>query len=790
MLRKQHWLYGLLLFLVTSVAMADTTGSTAQITSDAVSNHTDLSMNFLSQLFGTVGNSLSGTSGQMLGKLFYELNIGILVVAGMWMSYTVVTLVFGAATEGGFMSGRNNLVLAFLKIAIGVGMLIPSPTTGYSVIQDMVMKVVVESVKLADMTWSHGLDYIEQGGAVWTPPATEKGGALDATTAGTIYDQVIQPTFNAEVCMIKASVDASQRAGQNVASSASQTLNPINDESNLAFYFPNNPGKAGERGCGTLDWGSIPGASAGGKKSTEGEYAYEASYKIVYGLLPAAKNYACAGESKVGMCAGMSDKVDTDTDSEVMFNNMLAYVNSILPLVNYQTSQTTGGKAGAGSLTAFIETTREQGWIMAGRYTWDLAHMKDQVMSAKQIGNYLPQINGASGDVSNVLKTSVMSKFDNYSNASNAGNYGPGEFGLKSGMRWIEPFITSLVSDVQQLSLQFSYNLGNDPVYFLHRIGVMCISIAGDIWLELAVVAGALMLIGIICSGGALDLDKPIGAAVGWFKPLAMAIAGLFITTGGMLAFYVPVYAFFIFTFGVIAWFILVIEAMVAAPLVAFGMTHPQGHDFLGKVEQSLMLLLGVFLRPVLMVIGLIAAMILSYIAFRITNFGFSSFMSDIFSTPTAFKASHAPSPMAGMTAFYSHGNNAPSSVGKLAMILIGMPVLLLMYSTAVCMIVNQCYSLVYKLPDYIMRWIGGPASESGIAQMMEGIKGMTEKSSGQVGDGAAQTTGKAIKGTEALAKAGMSKINSAGSGGADIQGGAQAMGESAGGGGGAASEK
>lgn len=773
MLRKQHWLYGLLLFLVTSVAMADDSGNAAQITSDAVSNHTDLSMNFLSQLFGTVGNSLSGTSGQMLGKLFYELNVGILVVAGLWMSYTVVTLVFGAATEGGFMSGRNNLVLAFLKIAIGIGMLIPSPTTGYSVIQDMVMKVVVESVKLADMTWSHGLDYIQQGGAVWTPPATESGGALNAAAASSIYDEVIQPTFNAEVCMIKASVAASQRAGQNAASAASQTLNPINAESDLSFYFPNNPDKSGERGCGTLNWGAVQGASSGGKKTTEGEYAYEAAYKVVYGLLPAAKNYACAGESKVGMCAGMNDNIDTDTDSEVMFNNLLAYANSILPLVNYQTAQATGGQAGAGSLNAFLDTTRAQGWIMAGRYSWDLSHMKDQVASAQNISNYKPDTTGMPGDKLQTLKASVLSKFDNYSQASNAGNYGSGGFSGESSFRWIEPFVGSLVSDIQQLASQFSSNMGHDPIYFLHRVGVMCISIAGDIWLELAVVAGSLMLIGIICSGGALDLDKPIGAAIGWFKPLAMAIAGLFITTGGMLAFYVPVYAFFIFTFGVIAWFILVIEAMVAAPLVAFGMTHPQGHDFLGKVEQSLMLLLGVFLRPVLMVIGLIAAMILSYIAFRITNFGFASFMSDIFSTPTSFAANNAPSPMAGMSAFYAHGNDAPLSVGKLAMIIIGMPVLLLMYSTAVCMIVNQCYSLVYRLPDYIMRWIGGPQSDSGISQMMEGIKGMTEKGSGQLGQGAGETTGKAIQGTEALGKAGAkglrNKFGGQGKGGADI---------------------
>ena len=72
---------------------------------------------------------------------------------------------------------------------------------------------------------------------------------------------------------------------------------------------------------------------------------------------------------------------------------------------------------------------------------------------------------------------------------------------------------------------------------------------------------------------------------------------------------------------------------MLAAPLVAFGLTHPEGHDFLGEAKQGAILLLGVFLRPVLMVIGLIAGMILSYVALRIVVYTFSGLAIDLFAT-------------------------------------------------------------------------------------------------------------------------------------------------------------
>ena len=61
---------------------------------------TDLSIGYLGQIFGTVGNVLHGSSGDMLGQMFYKFNQGIFVVAGSLLAYTTVTMVLKGATEG------------------------------------------------------------------------------------------------------------------------------------------------------------------------------------------------------------------------------------------------------------------------------------------------------------------------------------------------------------------------------------------------------------------------------------------------------------------------------------------------------------------------------------------------------------------------------------------------------------------------------------------------------------------------------------------------------------------
>lgn len=790
MFRKYRWiLYSAVLFLVSSAAFAATNPAAPTISADAVTNQTDLSINFLSQIFGTVGNVLVGTSGQMLGKLFYEFNIGILVVASLWLSYSVLTLVMGSASEGSFMGRQNNIAYTFLRIAIGMGALIPSPTTGYCVIQDIVMEVVVQGVALADMTWSNGINYIQAGGSVWTPPTGSSGGApLSATTVQAIYSGsgnngsgVIAQVFSDEVCMNIAMINSqlfnSQNAQGNtgIANSGNPgfILTPTDNQQNSSFDFPSSNSASDSTGCGSINWGQVTGAQSINQGNSEGTYAYQASYQVVYGLLPTAKEYACTlsvGFGSSAFCQSVNVSTLASDMAQAGFAGLLGYVNAIGPLVQFNTSNTAQG------LTDFFNSVNNQGWVMAGRYSWDLAHLQDQYSSSVDFANYLPPatppsapfftqsnpnntpsyqtvttkaLSVALGTWPHPVSNTVLYLFQNYTVGSQAGDGGSasGNYSMAGIIGSIFGTAGGLIGDIIGLQQLFeSSNIGDDPLYFLHRVGIMCMGVAGEIWINIALIVGALYVIGIVCSGGFLDLDKPIQGIVDWVKPILMGVAGIFIATGGMLAFYVPVYAFFLFTFAVIGWFIAVIEAVACAPMIAFGLTHPEGHDLLGPAKQALILLLGVFLRPALIIIGLIGGMILSFVAFRMVNYGFASFLGDIFTGPGTVSSN--ASVESGMSTFVLNMGNSEGGLGGAAGLIIGMPVMMIMYTGVVFLVANQCYSLIYVLPDYILRWIGGQSQSSGIGQMVEGLKGGVSQTSSQMGQGAGDTimgTGRGI---------------------------------------------
>lgn len=178
-----------------------------------------------------------------------------------------------------------------------------------------------------------------------------------------------------------------------------------------------------------------------------------------------------------------------------------------------------------------------------------------------------------------------------------------------------------------------------------------------------------------------------------WVVPLALAISTPMFTSGAIFSVYVPLIPFMLFTFGVISWLIAVIEAMTAAPLVALGLTHPEGHDLLGEAKQSIMLILSVFVRPITMIVGLVLGIILSYVSVSILNYGFG-YISYVL--------------------FNGLGNDVRGPLGLF---------LILIHSFIVLSLINQSFSLIYNLPERIMIWIGLSPHSSDVPQLMESVK-------------------------------------------------------------------
>jgi hypothetical protein len=182
--------------------------------------------------------------------------------------------------------------------------------------------------------------------------------------------------------------------------------------------------------------------------------------------------------------------------------------------------------------------------------------------------------------------------------------------------------------------------------------------------------------------------------------PMIMSVSVPIMTLAMVLAFYAPMIPFLIWCLSSINWLIGVIESMVAAPVVALGVTSPQGHDFLGKAELCTMLILAVFIRPAAMLIGFIFAVCIAYFGFSIFNYMMFYTMQLYLNTVIMYPG------------------------GKGSAVLMGF--ILLMYCYTVITFINQIFSMIYVIPNKIMRWIGVPVDDPDEDVWLEEIKGGT----------------------------------------------------------------
>lgn len=294
------------------------------------------------------------------------------------------------------------------------------------------------------------------------------------------------------------------------------------------------------------------------------------------------------------------------------------------------------------------------------------------------------------------------------------------------------------IATIFQTGLALISKPGVNPIVGLAQMGTYYINFASQLWLiliEKSIVAILIPVFGLF-----------ILALIMMSMPLLMAWLGVMVGIGFSTAYYVPMLPYILFTFGSIAWLMAVIEAMVAAPIVALGVTHPEGHESFGKGEPAIMILMNVFLRPSMMIIGYITAISLSYVCVWIINAGFDHAVSFIqtpskpttpsswFSLDTSKDAliSTGVSVVTGVPGAGQGLSNAsnplhPTNQGLAAA---GMKPTeggyvgwagtyafffsILVYTTLYLTVVQKSFTLIAALPDKVLRWIGGQPESSG----------------------------------------------------------------------------
>jgi len=196
-------------------------------------------------------------------------------------------------------------------------------------------------------------------------------------------------------------------------------------------------------------------------------------------------------------------------------------------------------------------------------------------------------------------------------------------------------------------------------------------------------IAGALVLAGCWMSSVSSSCAV-ITTALAILMPILIGMIIFFWAMGVTFALYIPLIPYLVFTFTALGWMMLVIETVVAAPIVALGVVTP-AQDVMSRASTSVMLITNVFLRPSLMIVGFVAAAQLLLAAFKMVNFSFVGSLQ--------------------------------AAMGNIG--LFGSIAVVTLYVGVMTTIVNEVCSLIYVLPDKVIRWIGGHAEQSSVERAM-----------------------------------------------------------------------
>ncbi|MFH1020983.1 MAG: DotA/TraY family protein, partial [Pseudomonadota bacterium] len=201
------------------------------------------------------------------------------------------------------------------------------------------------------------------------------------------------------------------------------------------------------------------------------------------------------------------------------------------------------------------------------------------------------------------------------------------------------------------------------------------------------------------------------------------ALFKILLIIGLAMAYLLPFLPFILWCGGVISYFIVIVEAVVGAPLWMLAHLETEGEGLGQKTAHGFMFFLNVLFRPVLMVIGLVSGWLLVNILGEFLKYSLSVLYGS---------SSFAFSGWASVGAFFAT---------------------LIIFCYLSYLLISRCFSLIHHLPNEVLAWVGGHVGKIGgqedertINAIYSGGREMGQ-GLGAVGAGQAKNTIKAASG-------------------------------------------
>ncbi|MFC0402544.1 DotA/TraY family protein [Paraburkholderia rhizosphaerae] len=664
------------LILVTATSFAQQASVSMGDIQNAANRSGDKSMSLLETVFGSiVRNPLTAGSGagSMVAQMFLVLNSCMLAVGATWATYHFVASLIATGQDGEFMGQKKSSPWFVIRTSTGFSSLVPV-FGGFNGAQAIMLWGTVLGVGIANLTMDAALAVLNSGGSMIATPT-----APQATT-------LAKALFEANLC-----AQAANTAIDNMPNDTGVSVDPAEKFNSAGIgtkiVLTNQRGLS----CGGAEVSiaappSIPQYDGMAVYANDPNQAYSQLLAAHQSALSAMQStLAGAAQTYVSAINGQAQPADP---ANTINQAALQYQATI-------TKALADSSNGISQLASVIQSNLQRdGWVMMG--TWYQTFAQANLQLTSLANATAAAVSGTSPDSlpypQLYRKVSAVYSQQLQQDASVTTTLGALD-NLSVGITGTDPksILGKLVNTQGLVRWAVNLNSGQgpngstNPLIGMKNLGDYILD-AG--WTALGAYGVVEATVGAakestagkiadVVTGGITGLLT--GAGDGLLSALAPFIVIILVTLfffGAMLSIYIPMLPFMVWFGGVVGWFAVVCESVVAAPLWAFAHLDGDGEGMGQRTTHGYIFLLNVMFRPVFMMLGFIFGGAGVVVLGTLLN--------------TMFGVALANAQFDSTTGLVS---------------IIGYIVL---YVSMCLSLVNGAFALIHVIPDQVFVWVGG----------------------------------------------------------------------------------
>lgn len=636
-------------------------------------------------------------------------NGGVMIIGGVLMIYSLVVGTIGTAHDGEIMGKKYSSVWIPLRTVIATALVLPVINSSYCLMQFIVGWLILQGVGLADALW----------GAYMDGPQL-----IDSATMGVAdneYKKVAWDIFASAVCVNGYNKVAQELDSKGVLfDKPNFTIKSSNSPEKIVWNFgvENQAGAFKIDTCGSVIYDLNSGAakdrvSAAIDKAEHGSNNTTAlaapngmTRQELENKLNSANSAGAAGVAQLIQSINQVAKSFVENPTMSASSIETSIIQATRVYSDKMKAQTATLLDAAFDNKTLKENSAKEGWILAGAWYMKIVNMMDL---ANAIMNMGPKSSGTTGVFDSVYKDEFYKKYgamlqvasqhsgvvmgiaENTPDSNSRDQTALGVAGSVAGNfaseLWNKGWSGANFDEVIKKSFKESFG------YFViqkedHPMMVM--KAMGDFLFKTAAV-----LVGLFATVHYLIDDNSSYAGLkDIFNIVMMLFLPICIALGFTLNFVMPMMPFMIWLGCVLAWLVLCVEAIIAAPMWAVMHLSMSGDDMVGTGAQGYKLVLSLMLRPALMIFGFIASLSIIQVVGQFIN-----------------------------RVFLNVYLLSQQDFGWVTMIfgLLAVPVL---YLGTMWVLIIRSMNIVHQIPDQLLQWFGGGGSQLGeAAQSVGGLQ-------------------------------------------------------------------